>query len=292
LSAAARCPLPASARICPAVAAARRRSHRAAPIARPVASPPEWKMRRWEWAPSIPRDQAPAGSVSNSTPASARETIASPPASQSARTAGSSQWPAPAARVSATWEVPVSSVPMTPAIPPCAQAVFDSPRPPWVPRVMAWRPARCSAAVSAAVPEATTMAGPAGSDPRLRGEHSCQRLAGGIGHRVVDRDLIDGLTVDERLEHPGDVAGVDPVHRRTRADDGIEAEDRVLRMLGGQPLDEVDLRADGEGRRLIRLGDGLRDVCGRAGLIGGGHGLARALGVDDDADVRMFGPGL
>ena len=94
-------------------------------------------MRRWEWAPSIPRDQEPVGSVSNSTPASARETMASPPASQRTRTADSSQWPAPAARVSAIWEATVSSVPMTPAIPPWAQAVFDSPRPPLVTSVMA-----------------------------------------------------------------------------------------------------------------------------------------------------------
>src|SRR5699024_8213720 len=83
------------------------------------------------------------------------------------------------------------------------------------------------------MPEPMMMTCPTGSDPRLRGEHACQRLAGGIGHRVIDRDLIDDLTVDERLEHPGDVAGVDPVHRRTRADDGIEAGDRVLRMLVG-----------------------------------------------------------
>ena len=66
----------------------------------------------------------------------------------------------------------------------------------------------------------------------------------------------------------------------------------MLRVLGGQPLDEVDLGADGECRRFGRLGDGLRDVRGRPGLIGGGHGLARAFGVDDDADIRVLVPSL
>ena len=49
------------------------------------------------------------------------------------------------------------------------------------------------------------------------------------------------------LEHPGDVAGMDAVHGRTGADDGVEAEDSVLRILVRESVHEVDLGADREG---------------------------------------------
>ena len=69
---------------------------------------------------------------------------------------------------------------------------------------------------------------------------------------------LSDLAVDEPLEHPGQVAGVDAVHRRAGADHGVEAEDRVLRVLRREPVDHVDLGADGEGRRARRRGDALR----------------------------------
>src|SRR5690606_33623474 len=76
---------------------------------------------------------------------------------------------------------------------------------------------------------------------------------------VGDGDLVEHRTLEESVENPGEVTRVDAVHGRTRADHRVEAEDRVLRVVGSEPLHEVDLRADREGGsggcRLDRLAD-------------------------------------
>ena len=53
----------------------------------------------------------------------------------------------------------------------------------------------------------------------------------GAATSSAHRDAVDHLAPDERLEHPGEVAGVDAVHRRAGADHRVEAEDGVLRVL-------------------------------------------------------------
>src|SRR3712207_7037202 len=39
----------------------------------------------------------------------------------------------------------------------------------------------------------------------------------------------------------------DAEHRRARADDGVQGHNRLVRVLGRQPLHEVDLGGDAEG---------------------------------------------
>jgi hypothetical protein len=60
----------------------------------------------------------------------------------------------------------------------------------------------------------------------------------------VDRDLVDDPPRDEVLQHPQQVAGVDAVHRRAGADDRVQAEDRLVRVLVLEPVDQVDLGPD------------------------------------------------
>src|SRR5699024_10171463 len=115
---------------------------------------------------------------------------------------------------------------------------------------------------------------------------------GRLGDVRADGDAVDDLTGEQRLEHPGEIAGVDAVHGRAGAHHRVEAEDGVLRVRGGEALDQVDLGADREGRGLRRVLDRAADVVGGAGFGGRvdhGHG---AFGVDDDAHVGVFGAGL
>src|SRR5699024_1358575 len=142
-------------------------------------------------------------------------------------------------------------------------------------------------------------AAPPSSPPRggagrrgLDGQHPFQGPAGRLGDVLADADAVDGLPLQQRLEHPGEVAGVDAVHRRAWADDRVQAEDGVLRVLGGQALDQVDLGADGEGGGLGGLFDGAADVVGGAGLVGRIDHGHRALGMDDHAHPRVLGAGL
>ena len=85
----------------------------------------------------------------------------------------------------------------------------------------------------------------------------------------ADLDAVDDAARDELLEHPREVSRVDAVHRRARAHHRVEAEDRVLRVLGGEALHEVDLGADREGRTRRSGLDGLDDEVGRPRCIRG-----------------------
>ena len=80
---------------------------------------------------------------------------------------------------------------------------------------------------------------------------------------------------------------MDAVHGAAGADDGVEAEDGLVGVVGGEALDEVDLGTDGDHRTGRGGFDGLLDVVGGACLIGGIHDLHGALGVDDDSDAGV-----
>ena len=53
---------------------------------------------------------------------------------------------------------------------------------------------------------------------------------------VVDRDPVDDRALDQVLEHPAQVRGVDAEHRRARADQRVERHDRLVRGLVVQPV--------------------------------------------------------
>ncbi len=82
---------------------------------------------------------------------------------------------------------------------------------------------------------------------------------------------------------------VDPEHRRARADERVERDDGQVGVLAGEPVDEVDLRADGDRGAGGRGRDGPDDVVRRADLIGHLDDLVGALGMHDDDAVRMLG---
>src|SRR3954453_10488813 len=55
-------------------------------------------------------------------------------------------------------------------------------------------------------------------------QHPLQRDAGPFGCLRVDRDAVDDVVVDEVLEDPAEMGGVDSEHRRARADERVERE--------------------------------------------------------------------
>ena len=106
----------------------------------------------------------------------------------------------------------------------------------------------------------------------------------------VDGDAVDDPAGDQLLEHPAQVGGVDAEHGRARADQRVERLDRLSRVLGGQPLHQVDLGGDGEDRAGGGPFDRPDDVVGRPDLVGQLDHLVAALGVDDDDAVGVLGP--
>ena len=84
---------------------------------------------------------------------------------------------------------------------------------------------------------------------------------------------------------------VDPEHGRAGADERVEGEDRLVRVLGGHAVDHVDLGADGEhraGRGPLHLGE---DPFRRADEVGQFDDLVGALGVDDDPHAGVVAAG-
>src|SRR5690349_7588851 len=85
---------------------------------------------------------------------------------------------------------------------------------------------------------------------------------------------------------------MDPVHGRAGADNRIEAEDPLVRMLLLEAAHQVDLRAD----RPLRLGrsglDLLDYVFGRSVQICSPHHVEGALRVHDDGNAGVLGPCL
>ena len=120
---------------------------------------------------------------------------------------------------------------------------------------------------------------------RSEAQHAFQGNACGNGDLLRYGNAVEDLAPLEGLQHPGDVTGVDAVHGRAGADDGVETEDFVLRVLVRQALHQIDLSADGERAAGWSRGDGLGDVVRRARSIGRIDDRHGALRVHDDTDV-------
>ena len=85
---------------------------------------------------------------------------------------------------------------------------------------------------------------------------------------------------------------MDAIHGRAGADDRIEAENRLVRVFGRQPVDHVDLGADRQDRTRLGRFDGLADEVGRTRRVGRIHDRHRAFGMHDDLDAGIVGPGF
>ncbi len=96
------------------------------------------------------------------------------------------------------------------------------------------------------------------SVPRTTGGSVAVALAGEVQHPLegdlgpvlgvgVDLDHVDRRAVGEALQRPDEVREVDPVHRRAVADGLVQEHDPLVRVLRGQPLDQVELGADRPG---------------------------------------------
>ena len=162
--------------------------------------------------------------------------------------------------------------------------------------------ASSSAAMSPAMPLPTTMTRfIAGLLVRCSGRRSRGRLGrlsmrssamrAGAGDWLRHSDAVEdslGPPSPERLEHPGEVAGVDAVHRGAGADrpesrqkmvcSGCWPARRCTRLIS-VPIAKVLARWCG--------GDGLDDVVGRAGFVGRVDDLHGALRMHDDAHAGI-----
>ena len=70
-------------------------------------------------------------------------------------------------------------------------------------------------------------------------EHAIQRDPRPLGDFFVNRNLIDDRPRHKIFERPAQVRQVNPIHRRTHADDGRQEMDFLLGMLVLQPLNQV-----------------------------------------------------
>src|SRR5580704_9139744 len=94
---------------------------------------------------------------------------------------------------------------------------------------------------------------------RLKAQHTLKRNACRDSDLLGDSDAIQNLSSLECLEQPCEIARVNAIHRRARADDRVEAEDRLFGMFICEPLHHVDFSSYCEnrtcGRRLNALPD-------------------------------------
>ena len=127
-------------------------------ISRPVASPPAWAIRSRWWPPSRVREISPSGPRSNSVPRPTSSRTRAGPSDTRARTASTSQTPAPATRVSRRCSCGESAGSRAAAMPPWAHSVEPSESTVLV--TSSTRSTRCrsrNAAVRPAMPDPTTM---------------------------------------------------------------------------------------------------------------------------------------
>ena len=124
----------------------------------------------------------------------------------------------------------------------------------------------------------------------LKAQHSLKRDACGDRDLLGDSDAIQNFPSFECLKCPCEVAGVNPVHRRTRADDRVEAEDRLFWMFIRQPLHHVDLSAHRKDGTCGGGLDALPDEISRSRFLRCIHDLHGALGMHDDMNTRVAKP--
>ena len=124
----------------------------------PVASPPAWMIRLRKCPPSRVNAISPLASLSKIAPRSISLRTASGPSVTNTRTESTSQRPAPATKVSFSCASGESPSPSAAAIPPCAHLVEPSSTLAFVTsRTDKPNVRHCSAVVSPAIPEPTTM---------------------------------------------------------------------------------------------------------------------------------------
>src|SRR5262249_18811487 len=82
------------------------------------------------------------------------------------------------------------------------------------------------------------------------GGHPFERDLGVFRGDRIDGDAVHDPAFDEVLEHPAEVRRVDAEHRRARAHERIERDDRLAGGLGVEALHEMDLGRDAEDRAL------------------------------------------
>ena len=100
-------------------------------------------------------------------------------------------------------------------------------------------------------------------------------------------NFVDYLSIQKGIQHPREVGGVDAVHGGARANDWIQAENDLVRVVLGEAVDQAYLSADGPlaaGRGLV---DRLANDLGGAVHVRGLDRFEGALRVYDHGDVRV-----
>ena len=129
-------------------------------MALPVASA-AWAMRRTVWPPSRVRcsPKGPCASGEKGTPCATNQAMAALLCCAICCAVRSSTMPAPASSVSCTWLAMLSSLPSTPTMPPCAEAVAEISSLRLASTMTGAWSARCKATVRPASPAPTTTTG-------------------------------------------------------------------------------------------------------------------------------------
>src|SRR5207249_2436301 len=89
------------------------------------------------------------------------------------------------------------------------------------------------------------------------GEHALQGHFGPLSDFWMHLDLVRDTSGHQLLQYPGQVGRVNPIHGGAGADDRVEAEDELVRILFGETVDQIDLGAHGPLAACGSLTDGL-----------------------------------
>src|SRR5262245_14485774 len=258
-------------------------------ISRPVPSPPACTMRRRPCAASRPSLNRPSAERSKATPQRARSSTAPGAAAVMRSTIEASHNPAPAAMVSAACRAGSSSAPTAAAMPPCAQALAAPKASGALASTMTGSGTRCRAVSSPASPAPTMMGWPAsalaicsmawsrsGFSDR---QHALDGTPCAGGHLWLDRHLWT-----HGLQRAADLSKCDPLHVRAKIARPHELDLRVWHR------DVIAHRALGHQHDPPRLlvGDVIAHRRSRAGEVGLGHDLRRALRMRQNHQARML----
>src|SRR5882672_196134 len=123
-------------------------------------------------------------------------------------------------------------------------------------------------------------------------EHAVERGAGPPFRRLGDLNHVHRLALHDALERPQEILRRYSIHSSAHAEVLREDRDLLVREGPRQALDQVVLRADRPARSGRRLAERPDDVFRRSHVVGGPRDVVRHLRVDQDLDVRIFGPAL
>ena len=118
-------------------------------------------------------------------------------------------------------------------------------------------------------------------------EHSLKCNQGVSLSFRFDFNTVDRQASHDAFEYPQHISRVNSIHRGTRTNHRIKAEDFLVGILSCQPPDHADLGANTPRRSRGCSGDLLKYQFSRSVHVGGSNDFPRALGVNNDRRFRV-----